>query len=304
LFFNLKQQKRGGKLMKKLASAVLGLLLLGLWLPRVADVADVDWLGRISALGGAERQTHETKEAVGGGSHGLAQGELLSVIPITPIFGIQFQAGYANMFGHGQKFAGQVGPIVSFGMGKVGFFVTDQFYHFNEAQQTKSTRNANMVWLTPSVSLYDLLPATNLDIWFSQQISRRESISSTDEENTNRNLAPTSSLRVAMNFFPPFLFGAGNTELTLGGQINGISGMDKRHAKSVGVGPVLGAAFMPWQNMEVQLFKMTIDNRSRYQVLSGVQFFFSRDGGTLMQQRRKYLEPTNMPQQINTHFKF
>jgi hypothetical protein len=283
---------------------MLGLLLLGLWLPRVANVADVDWLGRISALGGAERQTHETKEVVGGGSHGLAQAELLSVIPITPIFGIQFQAGYANMFGHGQKFAGQAGPIVSFGMGKAGVFFTDQFYHFNPGIIPHQSRNANMIWLTPAVSLYDLLPATNLDIWFSQQISKHVSVTSHSENNPNRNLAPTSSLRAAMNFFPPGLpFGNGNTELTFGVQINGVSGPDRSHSTSVGVGPVVGAAFMPWQNMEVQLFKLAIDNRSRYQVLSGVQFFFSPSGGPLIQQRRKYLEPTNMPQQINTKFR-
>lgn len=289
--------------MKKLASAMLGLLLLALWLPRVANVADVDWLGRISALGGAERQTHETKEAVGGGSHGLVQTELLSIIPITPIFGIQFQGGYGNMFGHGQKFAGQAGPIFSFGMGKAGLFVTDQFYIFNRSPESSGLRSANMVWITPAVSVYDLIPGTNLDIWFSQQVSKHTGVPSSHEDSNNRNLAPTSSLRAAMNFFPPFLFGNGNTELTLGVQVNGVSGPDRRHALS-GAGPVAGVAFMPWQNMEVQLFKMTIDNRSRYQVLSGVQFYFSPSGGNLLQQRRKYLEPTNMPQQINTKFRF
>ncbi|HTM07160.1 MAG TPA: hypothetical protein VL754_02105 [Verrucomicrobiae bacterium] len=289
--------------MKRLASAMLGLLLLGLWLPRVANVADVDWLGRISALGGAERQTHETKESVGSGSHGLAQTELLSVIPITPIFGIQLQGGYANMFGHGQKFGGQAGPIVSFGMGKAGFFVTDQFHLYNDAAAGGGLRSANFVWLTPAVALYDLLPATNLDIWFAQQISRHNTVVGKRGDGV-RQLAPTSSLRAAMNFFPPGLpFGNGNTELTFGVQVNGVSGPDRHHALS-GAGPVAGVAFMPWQNMEVQLFKMTVDNRSRFQVLSGVQFFFSPSGGPLIQQRRKYLEPTNMPQQINTKSSF
>jgi hypothetical protein len=304
--FNLNRQKKGRReLMKRLAVAMMGLLVLGLWMPRVASVADVDWLGRLSVLGGAERQTFATADRVGGGSHALAQSELLGVIPITPMFGIQFQGGYANMFGHGQKFAGQVGPIVGFGMGKAGVFVTDQFYLFNGGSiPHTSSRSANMVWLTPSVSLYDLLPATNLDIWYSQQLSRRVTTTSKFEENPNRHLAPTSSMRVAMNFFPGFLpFGNGNTELTFGAQANGISGPDKHHAL-FGIGPVAGIAFMPFQNVEVQLFKATIDNRSRYQVLSGLQFFMSPTGGTLLQQRRKYLEPTNMPQQINTHFRF
>jgi hypothetical protein len=288
--------------MKRLASAMLGLLLLGLWLPRVANVADVDWLGRINLLGGAERQTHETKLDTGGGSHGLLQTELLSVIPITPIFGIQFQAGYANMFPH-HKFAGQAGPIVSFGMGKAGLFITDQLQSLGKPAAGGGTRNANFVWLTPSVALYDLIPATNLDIWFSQQLSRHDTISAGEESDIHnkKNLAPTSSLRAALNFFPPWLpFGNGNTELTLGIQINGLSGMDKQNAPHVGVGPVVGAAFMPLPNLEVQLFKVSVDNRSHYQVLSGVQFYISPSGGTLLQERRKYLEPTNMPQQINT----
>ena len=67
---------------------------------------------------------------------------------------------------------------------------------------------------------------------------------------------------------------------------------------------VFGAAVMPWQNLEIQLFKVTADNRSRYQVLTGVQYYITQTGGTLIQQRRKYLEPTNMPQYINTHFRF
>lgn len=289
--------------MKKLAYAVFAFMMVGLLLPRVGNVADVDWFGKFSLLGGAERTTRQTNSGpVGSGNHGLVMTEAVGVIPFTPILGMQFNAGYANMFGHGNKFGMQAGPIFSFGMGKAGLFVTDQFHIYNQGGGRGGIRSANFVWLTPSVSLYDLIPATNIDLWWSHQLSKHNLVDGKFGDGTHQ-LAPTSTLRAAINFFPPFLFGPGNTELTLGVQVNGISGMDRTRALS-GAGPVLGMAVMPWQNLEVQVFKMTIDNRSRYQVTSGVQFFVSREPGSLMQMRRKYLEPTNMPHQISTRFRF
>jgi len=289
-------------LMKKFASAMLGLLVLGLWLPRVASVTDVDWLGRASLLGGAERQDRHTGDAVGSGSHALAQAGLLSVIPILPTLGMQFSFDYAHMFGHGNKFGAQAGPILGFGMGKVGVFVTDQFQLLPQPADGGGLRSANFVWITPSLALYDLLPNTNFDVWWSQQVSMHNRVDGKFGDGKHQ-LAPTSSLRTVLNWFPGFLpFGNGNTELSLGVQANGLSGKDKGHA-GFGIGPVGGVSFMPWQNLEVQLFKVHFDDRNRYQVLTGVQFFFSKENAPLIALRRKYLEPTNMPQQINTKFR-
>ena len=294
--------------MKKLTSAFLGLLLLGFMRPSVANVAEVNWLGRISLLGGAESETFKRKDAVGGSAHGLALVEGLGVIPLTPQIGLQMSGDFQLGMGAGSKFGFQGGPVYGWsggGLGsggKAGLFLTDQFRFYNPAAGSTSNglRSANLIWLTPAVAFYDLIPNTNLDIWYANQLSRHTTVDGKFGDGT-RDFAPTSQLRVAMNFFSGMLGGKDNTELTLGVQVNGLSGMDRGHALS-GAGPVVGAAVMPWQNVEVQLLRFTMDNRNRHRVTSGVQFYFDKANPTLLQLRRKYLEPTNLPGAASTHF--
>jgi hypothetical protein len=45
------------------------------------------------------------------------------------------------------------------------------------------------------------------------------------------------------------------------------------------------------------LFNGTFDSRSRYRVMSGLEFFFGRNTTTLKESRRKYLEPNQEDQQ-------
>jgi hypothetical protein len=290
--------------MKKLIGIVFGLLLVGVMRPSVANVADVDWLGRISLLGGAESEERHRKDEIGGAAHGFGMLEGLGVIPFTPQFGIQLSGAYQYGGGWGgHKIGFQGGPIFGFGMGKVGVFVTDQFRVYNPSATGSGIRSVNLFWITPAVAFYDLIPNTNLDVWFSQQISKHTTTLGPNGDAT-KSFAPTSTLRAALNWFPGGMpFGKDNTELTVGVQANGISGMDKTHAGS-GVGPVLGMAVLPWQNLELQVFKATIDNRNRYRVTSGVQYFFDRGNSSLMQLRRKYLEPTNMPNMANTFYRY
>ena len=110
--------------MKKLASVVFVLVMVGFVVPRIANAADgIDWFAQFSAIGGAERGTEQTKvQSTYGGNHGLVGGEALGMIPITPMFGIQMQGAYQNLFGHGNKLGLQAGPVVAWPGGKAGVF--------------------------------------------------------------------------------------------------------------------------------------------------------------------------------------
>jgi hypothetical protein len=54
-------------------------------------------------------------------------------------------------------------------------------------------------------------------------------------------------------------------------------------------------AVMPWQNVEVNVFKVTVDNRSRYSYESGVRLFFGQANQSLLDWRRKYLDAGPKP---------
>jgi hypothetical protein len=263
-------------------------------------VAGVDWLGRLSLLGGAESETWRRKSDTGGSAHGFVLAEGLGVIPLTSQIGLQLSGDFQVSFDGGKKFGAQIGPIFDFGMGKAGLFLTNQFRaYFNSDSERQ--RQFYLLWLTPAVAFYDVIPNTNIDIWWSNQLSRHVTLNGS-ENDPRRQYSPTSSLRAAINFFPGGMpFGNGNTELTLGVQVNGLSGADKHWAWS-GAGPVVGVAVMPWQNVELQVVKFTMDNRNRYRVTTGLQLYFDKTNPTLIQLRRKYLEPTNLPNIVGTHW--
>jgi len=50
---------------------------------------------------------------------------------------------------------------------------------------------------------------------------------------------------------------------------------------------------LPMQGVAVNVVRGTFDSRSRYRVMSGLEFFFGRGTTTLKESRRKYLEPNN-----------
>jgi len=290
--------------MRKLASAVFALMLLALSFPKVADVAPVEWLGRITGMGGATSESWRRKNEAAGSAHGLGYAEALGVIPLFGPLGLQLQASYDG--GNGHRFDASGGPIFDFGMGKAGVFMQGQ-YRLSPADKHQShefNRIRNW-WITPALSLYDIIPGTNIDIWYRQPLTgeyQRFSQCCSDGERGVR-LYPYSQTRLAVNFFPatPFL-AKDNLELTLGVQLNGLSGPAHENV-ALGVGPVFGMAFMPLPALEVTLFKAAIDNHNRYRVTSGVQFYLARGNQTLLQLRRKYLEPTNLPGPVSSFFK-
>ncbi len=301
--------------MRILIGAVLALCIFALAHPPVANVADVDWLGRISLLGGAEGEAAKRKEAFAGNATGLFNAEGLGVIPLTPQIGLQLQGSYERGANASNRIGLQGGPIFGWsgGLGsggKAGFFLADQFriYPSSDSGSTRQVRQGNFFWLRPAVSLYDLIPDTNTDVWLSLPMSHQ--LKGTDGKFGDcspcpQRLIPVSQLRAAVNWFPGAtpISGKDNLELTLGVQLTGYSGIGQIHVQD-GVGPVFGAAIMPWPNVEVQLFKAAIDNHNHYRVTSGVQFYFDKSNPTLKQLRRKYLEPTNLPGSVTSWFRF
>jgi hypothetical protein len=289
--------------MKKLAGAIFALLMLGLTLPKVANVADVDWLGRISGLGGAERESWRVKEssgALGGTGHGIGQFEGLGVIPITPFAGLQLSGGVGG--GDNVKLFFQGGPIFGWGTGKAGVFWGTQVRHYassgTECCQGRADRTIWDNWIRPAASFY--FTDMNLDIWYSQPVGGSNRLLASGGDQAAKRMVKVSEGRLALNWFPSF-FMKDNTELTLGVHVTALSGADSRtNGVPMGVGPVAGMAVMPWQNLEVQLFKAQIDNRNRYRVTSGLQYYFNRANATLLQLRRMYLEPTNLPGTISS----
>ena len=282
---------------KRIAIAMMGLLMLGLWTAREANVAGIDWLGRVTALGGAEGESWRRKEgALGGDAHALGLFEGMGVIPITPMFGLQMNGGVGGGNSFNMHFQG--GPIVDFGMGKAGVFWGTQVRKYAPAALEdgvlgRHNRIAWSNWARFATAFY--LPGTNIDLWMAQPFGGANRFTVRGGDHAGKRIIALSEARAVVNFFPPILM-RDNVELSLGVHINGFSGPDNRDkGVPMGVGPVAGMAIMPVQNLEVQLFKASIDNRNRYRVTSGVQWYFNRAPATLLQLRRMYLEPTNLP---------
>jgi hypothetical protein len=287
--------------MKKLAAAIFGFLMLALWLPKVANVADVDWLGRISALGGAESESSNRKDGPWqGNAHGFGTMQGLGVIPITPFMGLQLSGGVGG--GNGVKLDFQGGPLFGWPGGKVGVFWGTVIHRGpNASLESNCCANNRIIWnnwIRPAAAFY--LPGMNIDVWYSHPVGGVQKITRNSGDESFKEIIGVSEGRVALNWFPPF-FMKDNLELTIGAQITGVAGPGNRqHQVPLGVGPVAGMAMLPWQNFEVQLFKAQMDNRNRYRVSSGIQFYFNRGNASLLQLRRMYLEPTNLPGIVST----
>jgi hypothetical protein len=282
---------------KRIAIAMMGLLMLGLWTAREANVAGIDWLGRVSALGGAEGESWRRKSgSLGGDTGALGLFEGMGVIPITPMFGLQFNGGVGGRDSFRLHFQG--GPIMDFGMGKAGVFWGTQVRKYaagslEDGVEGRNNRIAWSNWVRFATAFY--LPGTNIDFWVAQPFGGANRFNVNTGDHAGKRIVGLSEARLVANFFPAIIW-RDNLEMSLGVMINGFSGPDNRtRGVPMGVGPVLGTAFMPVQNLEVQLFKASIDNRNRYRVTSGVQWYFNRAPATLLQLRRMYLEPTNLP---------
>ncbi len=276
-------------------------------LPSKANSANLEWLGIFSALGGAERESIPEKIPTSGlpnesnlGKTG-ARGELqaLGVIPIGP-FGVQ--ASFQYVGGKGSRLGTTFGPLYDFTAGKVGLFATYQHRSFGDA---------NLWWIEPALDWY--LPNINLNLRYIQPLSSPQTSGSrfcgADDTCVVKQIA-VNRLQATASYFPPdFLsLGKNNLELTGGVQVNSFVGPRVRGA---GVGPVFGISMMPAQNVEFTLIKGTVDNRSRFELQSGIRLFFGKsmpstspaNSPSLMELRRKYMEASPYPTSGYTGFR-
>lgn len=256
--------------MKILTGILVTIFVFAFLLAPNGDAAGLEPFGKVSILGGAERE---------GGAPAGGRGaiEFLGVAPFTQNFGVQGTGHYVG--GRGSRYGLNAGPIFSWDTGKAGVLVN---------YQHRTLGDNNFVHIRPSLGLY--FDQANVNLWYSHPVSEPQRDRRGVEYGINR-------LQGTVSYFPPMdvatFMRKDNLEVTLGVQVNTFAGAGRSKLEGAGVGPVLGVSFMPTQNVEVNLFKATIDNRSRYRVYSGLQFFFNRTKDTLKELRRKYLQPAN-----------
>jgi hypothetical protein len=296
-------------------------------LPSKANATNLEWLGIVTGFGGGERETGMDKSQTEfrllsgppgpwvsshqsqplGKATGFGGVHALGLIPIGP-FG--FQGTFQYMNASGSRFSTTFGPIWDFTAGKVGFF--GSFQHRTIFDQGGSTRSRNFWWIEPALDWY--LPNINLSLRYIQPVSSvQEKTTESDKADNNqcceigiarRFDQPINRLSATASYFPPdFLtLGKDNLEVTLGVQVNSFAG-PYSNVKSAGVGPVFGLAMMPMQNVELTLIKGTVDNRSRFDIQSGIRFFFGKsmpglspaNSPSLLELRRKYMEASPYP---------
>lgn len=290
------------KILRRVLLAVSAVMLLA---PSTVQVAEMEWLGRLSAMGGAEKENFHKPDATAGGArgHGTAEALIVAPIPFTPL---AIQAS-ANFVGGGaqRRWGFSAGPIVAWdgGMspsmgGKAGVFVQRQYRKYDgSCTDDISTLDFSATWVRPAVSLY--FPDLNVDAWLSQAVTSTYKANAC-EDDRRKVFAPINQFHIQANYFPPVaLMGKpGNLELSLGVDVANLWGIS--HTLGTSAGPAGGIAIMPWQNLEVTLVRGFYDvNHNRYKVNAGLQYYFNigskKPDSTLMDMRRKYLEPTLEP---------
>ncbi len=291
--------------MKIMLSALLVLSVFAFMLPATANAANVEGFGMVSAGIGAERETGATfgctnlATAVttfdnnGGsfsphscagnpGARGMAS--VLGVLPFAmPNLGLQLGAKYNG--GAGSRFGATLGPVYGWDGGKSGVILDFQY---------RTRGQSNFFWLSPALSLY--VGDMNVNLSYTHPISSiQEGHTFVEKASVCGEICgsfftrwvPTNRIQGSVSFFP-----INSLEASLGVQVNTFAGPTKL-VRSTGVGPVFGLAWMPIDNLNLDLVKGTVDNRSRYNIQSGVSWVFnagSTKGNNLKEIRRKYLQ--------------
>jgi hypothetical protein len=254
---------------KTVLSLLVVVAILGFGFVPKANVAPLEPFGKIELSGGGEREAHNP-------SGGRFIAEALGVLPLIGNFGAQGAIHYET--GQGSRIGFNAGPVIGWDGGKAGFL-------FN--YQHRGLRDTDFLWLIPTVAFY--LPQWNLGMWYSQPVTGAQHGGGRTEYGVNR-LQFNSSYFPAVDWWAPYLR-RDNVELQLGLQVNTFAGAGHNKLGGTGVGPVLGASFLPMPGVAVNLVRATFDSESRYRVTTGLEFFFDRGGTSLKEMRRKYLEP-------------
>jgi hypothetical protein len=304
--------------MKIVMRAMLLLALVAVAFPPQAGVANLEWLGRVSGLGGFEREggggfrwgdvgdSGQSKAAIVGSVEALGVVPFSAISPMLENFGFEGQFSYAG--GRGSRFNLNVAPVFAWNGGKIGVFYHNQWRNYpdgvgGDKSAGNDPREFHFAWIRPAVSLY--FPQMNVDISMNQPVVNVQySAGYYERDSRYKKWIPQSQLRGVVNYFPTFaeFITKDNLELSLGVEVNSFSGSNNLQS---GVGPVLGIAILPMRNLELTVVKGNFDNRGRYQFISGLQYYFdsSKVSSTLLQLRRKYLDPTNLPGRVSSVFR-
>jgi hypothetical protein len=287
----------------------LGLLFALLFIPSGALLAEMEFLGRLSGIIGAERESNKQGSTAGGGHfHASPEAMVVLPIPFTPV-GIQANGSFVGGDGD-RRWGFSAGPIVGWDGpvgGKAGlFFVYQNRHYFGSCASTNNSLDFHQSWIRAATAFY--LPNVNVDAWISQTLSPRTKEMSCEEDHIKA-FQGVNQARVMVNYFPPVVIPflasrPGNLEVSLGVDTQNLwgAGLDRLGPS---IGPAFGIAFMPLQNLEVMLFRAFYDvNQGKYKVNSGLHYYLNFWGKnptpTLLELRRKYLEPTLEPGNVNT----
>ena len=255
---------------KSLLAALAGSTLAVVLVIGVVGAQPIEPFGKIELSGGAEKEAHTS----GGGRF---TAEALGVWPIMPNLGVQGALHYVG--GLGSRVGFNVSPVFAWPGGKAGFFVS---------YQHRGLRGTDFVHFIPSVAFY--LPQFNFNAWYAHPVTGRQSGGHRAEYGVNK-LQGTMSFFAPTDWWGPYLR-RDNVELLVGIQVNTFAGAGHSKLGGTGVGPVLGASFLPMPGVAVNLIRATFDDEGRYRVATGLEFFFDAKGNTsLKDMRRKYLEP-------------
>jgi hypothetical protein len=253
-------------LMKTFMGVVIVLVLASLDFSR-AQAAAVEPVGKVTGGVGAENESGTPA----GARVGL---QLLGVVPLGQQFGFQGMSDYLG--GRGSRFGLSAGPLFGWDSGKAALFTGYEYRSFD---------SNNFVFLNPAVAFY--LPQSNINLWYAHPLSSPQRDGLCKETGINR-------LQASVSYFPDRDIASfarkDNVELTVGVQGNSFGGVGSGDIQN-GVGPLLGLSFMPVQDVRVNLLRGSVDHHGRYQVMTGIAFYFNKAPATLLQLRRRYLEP-------------
>jgi hypothetical protein len=299
--------------MKIVMRVILVLALVAVTFPPQAGVANLEWLGKVSGLVGVDKDSDCSYPHQNGlstcdnndptnGNKAFGAAEVMWVIPVYQSFGLQGQFGAGG--GRGSKINLNLGPVWDYGSGKLGVFYLQQWHNFPDAVNASGNhvREVYNAWIRPAASYY-LQDAINIDWTMGIPVTRAYDMLGHSGDLRKR-YVPYSDMQTSVSFYPDQkLVGNGNIEVTAGLQLNNFLGFTQY--TGTGVGGILGVAFMPMKNLEVTAVKANFDNRGRYQVISGLQYYFDfgKTPSTLLQLKRKSLDMTNQPGRVTSNWR-
>jgi hypothetical protein len=255
---------------------------------------DIEPLIGATIFGGAERGTagkevnsNCTPAGVNCGTHrvladtiGLGGFELLGVLPLSPQFGFQGSYGFTGQE-DGYRLATSLGPVYSYGPGKLGLFVD---YEYRKEplgairpgladKRFTDNRYQNFIYLRGVWTHY--FENFDLVMSYTQPVHKIQESSATDWDARRsprcfpKKAYSINELKGVLRFYP-----MSQLEVDGGMLVNSFAGPD-RNVTGTGVGGVIGLHYGLTKNIVLNIAQAQGDSRSRFRATSGIQFFWS-----------------------------